>query len=59
VFDAVTKDELNVILKAFEPEPMALYAVYPHRKLIATKLSAFIEFLSNYYGEHPYWDEAL
>ncbi|MEL7293288.1 MAG: LysR family transcriptional regulator [Pseudomonadota bacterium] len=59
VSEAVKKGKLSVILEEFEPEPMALYAVYPHRKLIANKLSVFIEFLSNYYGEKPYWDEAL
>lgn len=59
VSDAVKKGLLNVILKEFEPEPMALYAVYPHRKLIATKLSVFIEFLSNYYGYLPYWDDVF
>ncbi|NVD08746.1 LysR family transcriptional regulator [Vibrio sp. JPW-9-11-11] len=59
VSDAVKKGKLRVILKEFEPEPLALYAVYPHRKLIANKLSAFIEFLSNYYGDVPYWDEAV
>ncbi|MFC1233800.1 LysR family transcriptional regulator [Vibrio sp. F74] len=59
VSDAVKKGLLNVILKEFEPEPMALYAVYPHRKLIATKLSVFIEFLSNYYGDLPYWDDVF
>ncbi|KPZ71810.1 HTH-type transcriptional regulator DmlR [Shewanella sp. P1-14-1] len=59
VSDALKKGQLNVILKEFEPEPMALYAVYPHRKLIATKLSVFIEFLSNYYGNLPYWDDVF
>ncbi|ELE1962840.1 LysR family transcriptional regulator [Vibrio vulnificus] len=59
VFEAVKKGELNVILEEFEPEPMALYAVYPHRKLIASKLSAFVDCLSNYYGDLPYWDEVF
>lgn len=59
VSEAVKKGKLNVILKEFEPEPIALYAVYPHRKLIATKMSAFIEFISHYYGDLPYWDEAF
>jgi DNA-binding transcriptional LysR family regulator len=59
VSEALKKGKLKVILKEFEPEPLALYVVFPHRRLIATKLSAFIEFLSNYYGESPYWDEDL
>jgi DNA-binding transcriptional LysR family regulator len=59
VSDALKKGKLNVILEEFEPEPLALYVLFPHRRLIATKLSAFIEFLSNYYGESPYWDKGL
>ena len=57
VGEAVKQGKLKVILPAFEPEPMALYVVYPHRNLIATKLRAFIDFISNYFGEPPYWDK--
>ena len=54
--DAVKQGRLEVILQDFEPDPMGLYAVYPHRKLLAPKLRAFIDFMSHYYGEPPYWD---
>ncbi len=54
---AVKEGKLKVILPEFEPEEMGLYVVYPHRKLIATKLRSFIDFISNYYGEPPYWDK--
>lgn len=56
VGDALRQGKLQTILEDFEPEPMGLYAVYPHRKLLAPKLRAFIDFISNYYGEPPYWD---
>ena len=56
VGEAIKQGKLQVILEDFEPEPMALYVVYPHRKLLAPKLRAFIDFISNYYGETPYWD---
>jgi DNA-binding transcriptional LysR family regulator len=55
--EALKQKKLKVILSDHEPDSLALYAVYPHRKLIATKLRAFIDFLSNYYGEIPYWDQ--
>jgi DNA-binding transcriptional LysR family regulator len=55
--EAVQQGKLKVILPAFEPEPMGLYVMYPHRKLMATKLRSFIDFISNYYEETPYWDD--
>lgn len=57
VGDAIKEGSLKVILPEYEPEPMALYAVYPHRNLIATKLRAFIDFISGYYGDSPSWDQ--
>lgn len=57
VGEAIKQGKLKIILKAFEPEPMGLYVVYPHRKLMATKLRAFIDFTSQYYGEFPAWDQ--
>ncbi len=56
VGEAIRSGALNVILKGHEPEPMGLYALYPHRQLLATKVRAFIDFIENYYGETPYWD---
>jgi DNA-binding transcriptional LysR family regulator len=57
VGEAIKQGKLKVILSSFEPELMGLYVVFPHRKLIANKLSAFISFISDYYGDPPYWDQ--
>ncbi len=57
VSDDIKQGKLRIILEAYEPEPMVLYAVYPHRKLLATKLRAFIDMLSGYFGDPPYWDK--
>lgn len=57
VGDAIKAGKLSVILREFAPEPLGLYAVYPHRKLLATKLKVFIEFISSYFGDPPYWDD--
>ena len=56
VGDALRKGLLKVMLKDFEPDPIYLYAVYPHRKLLAPKLRAFLDFLGSYFGNPPYWD---
>lgn len=54
--EALKNGELVSILDDFVPQSIALYAVYPHRKLISNKLRVFIDFLSNYFTDTPYWD---
>lgn len=56
VGDAIRQGKLRAVLGEFEPDPMGLYAVFPHRKLLAPKLRAFIDFIGSYYGDPPYWD---
>ncbi|MDX1551805.1 MAG: LysR family transcriptional regulator [Marinobacter sp.] len=53
---AIREGKLKVILPAHEPEPMALYAVYAHRQLLASKVRSFIDFIDGFFGEPPYWD---
>ncbi len=48
--------KLQVILPEYEPEPMALYAVYAHRHLLASKVRSFIDFIEGFFGDPPYWD---
>jgi len=35
---------------------VAIYAVYPHRRYLAAKTRAFIDFLVESFGPEPYWD---
>lgn len=53
---ALQQGQLVTFLSDYQPEPLGLYAVYPHRQLLAPKLRAFIDFISQYYGDTPYWD---
>lgn len=57
--DAIRRGELSVIMPEHEPEPIALYAVYAHRQLLASKVASFIQFASTVFGDKPYWDEFL
>ncbi|MBU2863394.1 LysR family transcriptional regulator [Reinekea forsetii] len=57
VADAIKRGELVVFLKEFQPQPLGLYLVYPHRKLLANKLRKFIDFSASYYGTPPVWDD--
>lgn len=57
VSDAVRRGELNIIMPEHEPKPIALYAVYAHRQLLASKVASFIQFAGNAFGDTPHWDE--
>lgn len=54
--EAIRAGRLKVILPDYEPAPMAVYAVYPHRRLLASKVRCFVDFLASYFGDPPYWD---
>lgn len=56
-YNAIKNGELVPILEDFIPQSIALYAVYPHRKLVSNKLRVFIDFLKAYFADTPYWDE--
>ncbi len=51
----IAKGELEVA-EAFSVQPLGLYALYSHREYLASKVRHFIDFLSQYYGDTPYWD---
>jgi DNA-binding transcriptional LysR family regulator len=38
---------------------VAIYAVYPHRRLLPAKTRVFIDFLAEAFGPEPYWDRLL
>lgn len=54
---ALKSGKLISILEDYLPEPTALYAVYPHRKLVSNKLRVFIDFLKTYFEDSPPWDK--
>lgn len=57
--EALSSGKLVVVLPEYEPSPLGLYAVYAHRKLLPHKVRCFIDFMTNYYGTPPYWDENI
>lgn len=38
---------------------VAIYAVYPHRRLLPAKTRVFIDFLAESFGPEPYWDRVV
>jgi DNA-binding transcriptional LysR family regulator len=37
----------------------AIWAVYPPKKIVSSKVRAFVDFLAEVMGEPPYWDDGL
>lgn len=56
----LSSGELKVILPEYRGSSnVAIYAVYPCREFMPSKVNVFIEFLSELYGIEPYWDKSL
>jgi len=57
---ALKKGDLKVVLPQYRGSSnLGIYAVYPCRDYMPTKVNVFIEFLANLYGPEPYWDKGL
>lgn len=59
VSEAVSRGKLVVLLPEIEPEALGLYTIYAHRRLLPHKVRCFIDFMEDYYGAPPYWDECI
>jgi DNA-binding transcriptional LysR family regulator len=46
-------------LPGCEPQPSAIYAVYPSNRLMSAKVRAFVDHLARRIGRMPYWDKGL
>ncbi|MFT6986665.1 MAG: DNA-binding transcriptional LysR family regulator [Psychromonas sp.] len=55
--EALRAGQLTKILTEYAPSPLSLYAVYAHRQFLASKVRCFIDFIADYYGARPYWDQ--
>jgi len=58
--DAITAGQLTTILPAWDlrytREDVSIWAVYPPKKTVSSKVRSFIDFLTEKYGDSPYWD---
>lgn len=50
--DAIRSGELVSVLTDFNPPPIGMHAVYPHRRHLSGKVRAFVDFLAKYFEEH-------
>jgi len=53
---AIERGELEIVLKSFMREPMAMFAVYPSSRNPPAKLRVFIDFLVRRFGNEPFWE---
>jgi len=56
VGDAIRTGDLYIILPAYQPPQIDIYAVYASRKHLSAKVRAFIDFAVVQIGEKPVWD---
>lgn len=57
---ALASGQLQVVLPEYRGMSTdAIYAVYPSRDFMPSKVNVFIEFLTDLYGLEPYWNEGL
>lgn len=59
VHGAVERGLLQPILTQFNWYDMAIYAVYPPTRHLSRRVRRFIDFLSDRFGDNPYWDDFL
>lgn len=60
VGDDIANGRLIQVLDKYQCKSISIYAVYPHRKYLAAKVRAFINFLSDHIQpDTPYWDKTL
>lgn len=60
IADALRSGELEATLTDYRVfSHMAIYAFYPSRRHLSAKVRAFVDFLADYIGPEPYWDEGL
>lgn len=55
--EAISQGKLSYFMTEYEPEPLGLYVVYAHRKLLPNKVRCFLDFIEGYFGSPPYWDK--
>lgn len=56
-WEALAQKQLIPILSNYKLPEINAYAVYPHTRFASRKVRLFIDFLSERFGNNPYWDQ--
>lgn len=54
--DALRAGRVRQVLRAYEPEPFGVYALYPHSRHLAAKVRVLVDFLTERYRGTPPWE---
>ncbi len=57
--DLQSKKLVHILPQYREAPGVAVYAIYPDKQYVPTRLRVFVDFLADIYGPTPYWDEGL
>jgi DNA-binding transcriptional LysR family regulator len=57
--DAIRAGDLDLVLPAYQPLEINIYAVYASRKHLSAKVRTFIDFTAGQIGEQPAWDAGI
>jgi DNA-binding transcriptional LysR family regulator len=57
VGDLIREGRLQALLTGYGTPEISVYAIYPERKYVPPKVSAFIDFFAQRFGPEPYWDQ--
>lgn len=55
--DCIKHGKLVQILSDFSQEEFSVFAVYPHNRHLSAKVRRLVDFLKDYWGAAPYWNE--
>lgn len=55
----LAQGRLQRVLMKYESDNIALYAVYPHRRHLSTKVRCFVNHLVKYFSGEPCWDAGV
>lgn len=55
VAEALRRGDLVHILPEYSVGPIGIYAVYPHRRLLSTKVRSFVDFLARRFADADYF----
>lgn len=58
-YRAIRDGRLVPVLTGFDLGQSGIHAVYPNRRHLSPKVRAFIDFLSDHFGDPPYWDRHI
>ena len=57
-FVKLNPQHLVPVLDDFVEQRLSIHAVYPTARHLSPKVRAFVDFLSDWFGARPYWDES-